>query len=150
MTEANMSPLQEIRRLQKEDKFPFVPIEEVKLSPKETKEDRIRSLQGLFSVGMITIPKELRFFSTYHKEMQDFVQAFLYEFYQFPMCEHDDILDTLSQITKFTVVKGTLHKKDVEYKGETFMEAINKIRMAKSIMTQDPYVSYEEATELVR
>jgi hypothetical protein len=38
----------------------------------------------------------------------------------------------------------------VEKKGETFMDVINKIREAKNIMTQDPYVSYQEATEIVR
>ena len=144
--------LQEIDRLKKEGKFPYITIDEVKLSAKETKNDRIRGLQGIFSSEAITIPKELKFFSTYHKELQDFIQAFMYEFLQFPMSEHDDILDTLSQITRLNIIRGkTVAKKIEDPKGETFMDAVKKIKTARNIMNNDPYyqLTMTEAQYLV-
>ena len=137
--------MQEIDRLRKEGSFPYTIIEEVKLSPKETKNDRIRGLQGLFSSLKITLPKELMFRSTYHNKIQNLIEAFKYEYIQFPMSEHDDILDTLSQITKINPLKGKVVVKEQEYKGETFNDVMEGLRKAKAIMIQEPYLTQEEA-----
>jgi len=131
---------QEIIRRQKEGLFPYVPIEEVKLSPKETKNDRIRGLQGLFFNKMITIPKELKFLSNYHNKTQDLIEQFKYEYFQFPMCEHDDILDTLSQITRISVIKSEpLRVEKPKPKGKTWNEVFTEWQNAKRLAANDPY-----------
>ena len=136
---------QELERLKKDGKFPFVSIEERKPSPQETKKDRIMGLCGRFSSAFITIPKELHYYSDYHKKRIDLIQEFKYEFLQFPKAPHDDILDTLAQMLKMNIIKGEMKEEVKETpKGETFMDVFNKIQKANDLIRRFPNAAFQD------
>ena len=58
--------VQEINRLKKEGKFPYVTIDEIKLGAKEAKEDRERTKQGLLGV----VPLSISTYGTVAREAQ--------------------------------------------------------------------------------
>lgn len=61
------------------------------------KNERIRKLVPLFEYGRIWTPNWL-YFKDYEGETQDFVKLFMEEYVNFPLSEHDDILDCMAQI----------------------------------------------------
>ena len=61
------------------------------------KNERIRKLVPLFEYGRIWTPNWL-YFKDYEGKTQDFVKLFMEEYVNFPLSEHDDILDCMAQI----------------------------------------------------
>ena len=61
------------------------------------KNERIRKLVPLFENGRIYTPNWL-YFKDYEGKTQDFVKLFMEEYVNFPVSEHDDILDDMANI----------------------------------------------------
>jgi len=100
----------------------FFNIEEIK-SHQMSKEDRIKSLIPEYSNHLWLWPKkgEVTKKSYFDGKMYDLTEKMEYEFMQFPLGEHDDLMDTMTFFNRINIVKP---RKDIpiESKGMTFGE----------------------------
>ena len=75
-----------------------------------SKEDRIRGLQPIYERGMIRWPREIRYFSDYHKKTFNMIDILKDEMLMFPKCEHDDMVDCHAQILQVWTSKAAKTK----------------------------------------
>ncbi len=61
------------------------------------KKDRIRKLVPLFESGRFFLPRAL-YFTDYEQKTQDFRALLDSEYEDFPVCQHDDVLDAVARI----------------------------------------------------
>ena len=79
------------------------------------KNERIRKLVPLFEYGRIWTPNWL-YFKDYEGNTQDFVKLFMDEYVNFPVSEHDDVLDCMAQIVSTQL--NARHPQPQELRGE--------------------------------
>jgi len=84
----------------------FFTIEEIK-SHQVAKEDRIRSLIPEYANHEWFWPSKGKVVkrSSFDGKMYDLTEKLEYEFLQFPLCEHDDLMDTQTFFNKISVIK---------------------------------------------
>ena len=100
----------------------FFTLEEIK-SNNISKEDRIRSLIPEYSNHKWLWPNKgaLIKYSFYSGRNYDLTEEMEFEFRQFPLCEHDDLLDTMTFLNRISIIKPE-KVKDIEDKPMTFGE----------------------------
>lgn len=96
--------LEVIKERQARERLYFM-VKETK-STTSSKEDRIRQrLQGPYNAGVIYFPRTL-IYKNYEGKTNDFVQELKLELLQFPFTEHDDAIDTQSQMFEEELILG--------------------------------------------
>lgn len=83
-----------------------VTVEEIKAS-RQSKEDRIRGLQGIYEGGHIHWPKEYSYHSLYHQKTLDMVDILKRELWMFPKVKFFDLSDCHSFMLRSNLYKPT-------------------------------------------
>ncbi|HUS89104.1 MAG TPA: hypothetical protein VMW91_07010, partial [Desulfosporosinus sp.] len=100
-------------------------IEVVKLkAQKKSKEDRIKGLQPLYERGNMRWPKEYWYFSKYEGRKLEMIEIFRDEMMMFPKAEHDDLLDSHSQLLQIVPISPTTYTPEVEDDQFEFMRKL--------------------------
>lgn len=106
----------------------WIAVEEVK-SQGANKHDIIRGCQPLFESGLIHFPRTCTYYSQYEQKSLDMLKAFNMEAWMFPKCEHDDMLDCLSMVTRvqlFAPPKSIVDRHDNEFERARQLSIDNK------------------------
>ncbi len=90
----------------------YLSVEPIKATV-SSKEDRIRGLQPIYARGMIRWPRQIKYFSQYHKKSYNMVEVLRDEMIMFPKCEHDDMIDCHAQILQIHTSKAAKIKAEV-------------------------------------
>ena len=103
-----------------------------------SKEDRIRSLVPEYSLhkwfwpGKGSVVK----YSFYNGRNYDLTEEMEFEFIQFPLCEHDDLLDTMSFLNKLSIIIPQKIE-EIEDKPMTFADYHNLIDERKASVNEN-------------